>query len=98
MSEQPKDGGAERKVKAISELNTLTDYQKCRSVFRSVTEGIECTLSYADLEALESNGFISHLKRVKRHRWSFEWTDALRDYALAKPAEQQRILRGLEKP
>ena len=82
----------------MSELTTLSDYQKCRSVFRSVCEGVDCELSYAELEALESNGFIAKLHRVKRNRWSFEWTDALRDFALATPAEQQRIIRSLEKP
>lgn len=82
----------------MSELTTMTDFQKCRSVFRSVCEGVDCELSYAELEALESNGFITNLKRVKRNRWSFQWTDQLRDYALATAAEQARVIRSLENP
>ena len=82
----------------MSELTTLTYYQKCRSVFRAVCAGVDCELSYGELEALESNGFIANLKCVKRNRWSFEWTDKLRDFALAKPAEQARIIRDIERP
>lgn len=82
----------------MSTLDTLTDHQKCRSVFRSVCEGNDCELTYAELEALESNGFITNLKRVKRNRWTFDWTDALHRYALANPTEQARIIRSVEKP
>ena len=82
----------------MSALDILTDYQKCKSVFRAVCEGTDCTLSYAELEALESNGFITNLKRVKRNRWSFEWTDLLREYAMSSPTQQKKTIQSLEKP
>lgn len=79
----------------MSELSTLTDHQKCRSIFRAVCEGVDCELTYAELQALEEHGFITNLKRVKRNRWSFEWTDILEQYAKASPSGQAGMIRRL---
>ena len=73
------------------ELETLTDQEKCRMVFRAVCEGRDCELSYAELEALRDAGFITDLKRVNDRRWSFEWTDKLEAYAKATPEERARM-------
>jgi hypothetical protein len=78
-------------MKAIS---TMTDFQKCKHVFRAVCEGVDCELTYAELEALQDCGFISGLKREKRNRWSFEWTDKLERFAKATPVEQRRIIEA----
>ena len=74
------------------ELEILSDHDKCRSVFRAVCEGKDCELSYAELEALRDNGYITELRKVKKNLWSFEWTDKLRDFALSSPAEQKKII------
>jgi hypothetical protein len=75
----------------MSELTTLSDFEKCRSVFRAVCEGVDCELTYGELQALEENGFIEKLKRVRGNRWSFEWTDKLEQYAKAT-TEQRRVI------
>ncbi len=74
------------------ELDTLSDYEKCRLVFHAVCEGKDCELSYHELEALQENGYITDLKKVRANRWSFEWTDKLRDYACSTEAQQKHLL------
>lgn len=79
-------------MKITTELDTLTDTEKCRSVFRAACEGTNCELTYAELEALQASGFIANLQRVKGRRWVFEWTDKLHEFAIATPGNQKRII------
>jgi hypothetical protein len=74
-------------------IDVMTETEKCRHVFNAVAEGKDCELTYAELEALQSGGFIVKLKREGGRRWSFEWTDKLREYAIASPGNQKRIVR-----
>lgn len=90
----PADSSKQKAVNKMPvELDTLTDYEKCHSVFRAVCEGIDCELTYDELEALQENGYIENLKMVRKNRWSFEWTDKLRDYATSPAALQEHMLR-----
>ena len=75
----------------MSELKTISEFEACRSVFRAVCAGVDCELTYSELEALEDCGFIEKLKRVRGNRWSFEWTDKLKEYATATQ-EQQKVI------
>lgn len=88
--------GIEMPNKHSQELDVLTDHEKCKLVFRAICEGVDCALSYSELVALQDNGFITDLKRVHGNRWSFEWTDALRDYALQSPEGREKILNDLQ--
>lgn len=82
------------KERQRSELDTLSEYEKCYSVFRAVCEGVDCELSYDELQVLQDSGYITDLKRVKKNRWSFMWTDRLRDYAQSSPERQKHLLRN----
>lgn len=73
-------------------LDTMTDTEKCRHVFTAVCEDKQCELTHAELETLQDGGFITNLKRVRGRRWSFEWTDKLREYAAASPGNQKRVV------
>jgi hypothetical protein len=66
--------------------------EKCFGIWRAVCEGRTVDFTWAELEALQAAGFITDLKRVhpyvgrkrgKEERWTFEWTDRLRDLANA---------------
>lgn len=76
----------------MTELKTLSDFEKCRSVFSAVCEGVDCTLTYSELESLEDNGFITKLRRVRGDRWCFEWTDKLHEYATATKSQRATII------
>lgn len=73
-------------------IDVMTETEKCRHIFNSVAEGKDCELTYAELEALQSGGFIVNLKRERGRCWSFEWTDKLHEYAIASPGNQKRII------
>ena len=90
----PKSSGWTKLMNKKTSLQVQTDTQRCREVFRSVCEDRGCELTYAELEALQSGGFIVNLKRERGRSglWSFEWTDKLHEYAIASPGNQKRIV------
>ena len=76
----------------MTQLKTLSDFEKCRSVFSAVCEGVDCTLTYSELELLRTTDLKTKLRRVRGDRWCFEWTDKLHEDATATKSQRATII------
>lgn len=61
--------------------------EKCYHIWTAVCEGRDVDFTWDELTALQEAGFIENLRREKKNRWSFMWTDRL--LAMAEALKKQ---------